>query len=160
MNEKKSGQIFSTPMKTSLYGDKYEKTFFDDKTGGYVVTEKERIKTKGKASKNDYLKYEKEKEMCKLFAKGGHSIVHLNEVSGISSSDVLFDGIKADLKRTKSPSNIFYYAKYAIRKQNAKIVLFQFDGWNSRFNAEIKNLQKENIHGYFIITGKNEIIKY
>ena len=85
--------------------------------------------------------------------------MHLGEQAGISSSDVLFNGNKADLKRTDSETNIVKYAKYASRHQGAKYVLFQFDKWNAKIANAIKELQRMKIHGKFFVTGKESEIK-
>lgn len=137
---------------------KYERTFFDNERGGYLVTEKDRIRFANK-NKQELAKYKKEKNMCLVFAKGGDRIVHLGEQAGISSSDVLFNGNKADLKRTDSETNIVKYAKYASRHQGAKYVLFQFDKWNAKIANAIKELQRMKIHGKFFVTGKESEIK-
>ena len=137
---------------------KYERIFFDNERGGYLVTEKDRIRFANK-NKQELAKYKKEKNMCLVFAKGGDRIVHLGEQAGISSSDVLFNGNKADLKRTDSETNIVKYAKYASRHQGAKYVLFQFDKWNAKIANAIKELQRMKIHGKFFVTGKESEIK-
>lgn len=140
--------------------DAYEKTFFDKRTGGYVVTERQRLAA-AKANKQETAKYQKEKNMCLVFAKDGNKIVHLSEKTGISSADVTCNGAKADLKRTDGYQNIVKYATHAVHKQGAQMVLFQFDSWNARFAKEISNLQKAKIHGKYFITGKeNEIIDF
>lgn len=137
--------------------DTHEKTFFDKHTGGYVVTERERIAA-SKTNKQAAAIYKKEKDMCIVFAKGGNRIVHLHERPGISSTDVTCNGMKADLKRTGSPDQIVKHAKYAIRKQGAKMVLFQFDRLNAKMATAIKELQDLKIHGKYFITGKEDKI--
>lgn len=140
--------------------DVYEKTFFDTTTGGYVVTEKQRLAA-AKTNKQETAKYKKEKDMCLVFAKGGNKIVHLSEVARISSADVTCDGMKADLKRTESANNMIDYAKHARKSQGAKLVLFQFDNWNAKKASALKDIAKLKIHGKYFITGKeDEIIDF
>ena len=64
------------------------------------------------------------------------------------------------LKRTKSTNNIQNYSKYATNNQGAKLVLFQFDIFNGHFANEIKKLQQRGIHGYYFVTGIEEIHKF
>lgn len=144
----------------TLNPNKYEKTFFDKKTGGYVATEKQRLAA-AKANKQEAAKYAKEKAMCLAFAKGGNKIVHLGEVARISSADVTCNGMKADLKRTGSENNMIDYAKHARKSQGAKLVLFQFDKWNAKMASALKEITKLKIHGKYFITGRdNEIIDF
>lgn len=94
--------------------------------------------------------------MCIAFARAGHKLQHLSEVSGISSSDVLFDGVPADLKSTRSHNNMMEYAKWAVRHQGAKIVLFRFEVWTKDISTTLKNIQKMGIHGWYYILGKED----
>ncbi|MDD4848937.1 MAG: hypothetical protein PHR53_09295 [Bacteroidales bacterium] len=143
-----------------LQPDVYIKRFFDTKTGGYVVTDRQRI-TAAKKIKQEGEKYEKERDMSLVFAKGGNKIVHRREVPGVSSADVLFNGLPADLKKTSSYDQIVKYAKYATHKQGAKLVLFQFDKWNAKMASELKKLQELKIHGKYFVTDKeDEIIDF
>lgn len=90
------------------------------------MTEKSRYQS-GMRNKQEKAKYDKEHDMCQTYARAGYRIEHLGETPGVSSPDVMFNGIPADLKRTKGGSNIVKYAKKAIGKQGAKMVLFQFE---------------------------------
>lgn len=142
------------------YGDNWQKSYFDDKTGGYVVTEKQRIISAEK-SKNELAKYQKEVDMCNVLAKSGYRIEHLVEVAGVSSPDVKINEIFADLKRTKGAGNIINYAIKATEKQGAEIVLFQFEEMNAKILGAINALKLRNIKGKYFITGKeDEIISF
>lgn len=99
--------------------------YFDERSGGFVVIHPQR-EEKSKVSKQEIAKFKKERHMAKVFAQSGHHIILLEEVAGKSSSDVLIDGIPADLKSTGSHNNIVKYAKKATREQGAKMVLFEF----------------------------------
>lgn len=134
-------------------GKAYEKTFFDKKTGGYLVTDKKRIEV-AKKNKQEKVKYEKEKDMCLAFARAGHKVQHLSEQSGVSSCDVLFDGIPADLKSTKSHNNIAGYAKHALRSQGASIILFRFDKMDRNIKNELLKLRRKGVHGWFYVKGE------
>ncbi len=137
-----------------------EKTFFDKNSGGYVITDNDRIDA-AKKSKNEMEKYVKEKAMCINFAKDGNIIRHLGEFAGVSSADTLCNGLRADLKATASHNNIVKYAKKAIYKQDSEIVLFEFENFNSDFIAEINKLKNNNIHGMYYIKGESsKIIKF
>ncbi|MEG2219429.1 MAG: hypothetical protein RRY02_07915, partial [Muribaculaceae bacterium] len=106
-------------------------------------------------------KYEKEKNMCINYAKAGYAIRHLGEVSGVSSSDVLCNRVKADLKSTGSHNNILKYAKKAIREQGAKMVLFEFEKMSVQIKTEINKVSKLGIHGmYYIIGREKEIMNF
>lgn len=129
----------------------YEKTFYDEKSKGFVVTEAARLQT-ANLNKQEKQKSDKEKDMCIVFAKAGHKIVRLGEKPRVPSPDVIFDNQKADLKRTGSANNIVKYAVHAIREQGAEQILFQFDTMNRKIFNELKRLRKMGIHGYYFIT--------
>ena len=141
-------------------GGGLSRTYEDKKSGGSVSTEKSRLELANK-SKNEMAKYQKEKEMCEVLAKNGHTVVHLDDTKRSDGSyDILIDGQKADLKRTKSANNILTYAKNAINKQGANKVVFQFDGFNAKMRSAIEDLKKEGIHGYYFVTGKENVVSF
>lgn len=139
------------------YDDKqWKKDFFDNDNGGYLVTEKNRMEA-GARNKQEQAKYEKEHEMCLVFARAGYRIEHLGETPGVSSPDVTINGMPADLKRTKGSGNIVKYARKAVRQQGAEMALFQFDKWNDDFRKQLLILKKEGIKAKYFITGENEV---
>ncbi len=141
-------------------GGGMSKTFEDKKSGGSVSTEKSRLELAHK-SKNEMAKYEKEKAMCEVLAKNGHTVVHLDDTKRSDGSyDILINGQKADLKRTQSANNIVSYARNAVRNQGADKVVFQFDKWNAKVKTAIEDLQKAGIHGYYFVTGKNNVLTF
>ncbi len=141
------------------YNDKqWSKEGFEN-NGGYLVVWSDRKPTE-KASKNERDVYKKESDMCKVFARNGYRMVMLHEKSGVSSPDVLINGIPADLKRTKGVNNIEKYAKKAVRKQGAKLVLIQFDEMNDDVLGKIRKLSSMNIHGKYFITGSDELFVF
>lgn len=112
-------------------------------------------------NKQELKKYEKENYMCKVYARAGHTIRHIERhAAGDGTFDVFIDGRKADLKRTGSTNNIVKYAKHAVREQGAELVLFQFDNFNARFESEIKKLQRRGIHGYYFVTGVETVVDF
>lgn len=135
---------------------KWRKAHFDQANGGYLVTEESR-QAYGNRNKQEKAKYDKEHEMCLTYARAGYRVEHLGETPGVSSPDVLINGIPADLKRTKGGGNIVKYAKKAISKQGAEMVLFQFDEMNADVYKELHQLQQMGIHGKYFVTGEDRI---
>ena len=143
------------------YGKGFIKTYFNRDNGGYVVTDALRKREQGSASKQEIAIYKKEKNMCIVFAKAGHTIVHRSAKSGDLTYDVIIDGQPADLKRTRSHNNMQKYASHATHDQGAKLVLFQFDAFTSEMQRELERLQRRGIHGMYFITGKeNEVVSF
>jgi hypothetical protein len=135
----------------------WTKACFDEKTGGYVVVDKQRIEH-SKASKNEKAKFDKEQAMAMVFAKNGYKIEMLKEIPGVSSPDVAINGMKADLKRVSSHKNIENYAKKATRKQGAEVVLFQFDNETEAIYKELEKLKCMNIKAFYYFTGRDNQI--
>lgn len=135
---------------------KYNKVYFDEKTGGYVVEEKARYE-QGQKSKNAKEVYEKEKNMSIVLAKHGKVVEHLSDASG--GYDIKVNGISADLKKTKGANNLANYAKKATRKQGAKLVVFQIDEASRDVYFELNKLSKKGIHGFYYFTGNTNVLK-
>ena len=160
LNSSEKAQIIAIARKEfNEYGPNWKKEYFDERSGGYVVVDKNRL-SKSQVSKNETAKFEKEFGMTKVFANNGYRIEMLNEISRESSSDVRIDGLFADLKRTSSHNNIVKYAKKATRNQGADIVLFQFDELTPEIRFEINILMKMNIHGKYFVTGSNTLYEF
>jgi phage gp29-like protein len=139
------------------YPKEWQKEFFNDQNGGFVVTNKNRI-SKAKVNKQETSKYKKEFSMAKVFAGSGFRMELLDEIAGISSPDALFNGLKADLKSISSHNNIIRDAKKAIYKQGADVVLFEFTNDTPKIHLEILKLRKMNIKAYYYFTGKENMI--
>lgn len=135
----------------------FKKEFFNNETGGYLVIDKQRI-SKSKINKNETSKFLKEKNISTVYANFGLKIKMLDEVPGVSSSDVLADGVLADLKQTSSHNNILKYVKKANKKQGAKIVLFEFTKETPEILKEIENLKKLKSKAMYYFTGKESVI--
>lgn len=150
-------ELEKTRKQYEAYDEKrWEKEFYDSKNGGYLVTEKKRIEA-GEVNKQEKAKYDKEHKMCEVFAKAGYRVEYWGETSGISSSDVTINGVPADLKRTKGSGNIVKYAKKAVRRQGAKIALFQFDDWDDTFREQLLVLKNLRIKVKYFITDDEQV---
>ena len=149
--------------------EKWEHTYFDEETGGFVVTDRERI-TEGNKSKNNKDVFKNEEEICKFFAKKGFRIEHLAEPRGEKAPDakiirgshglITVDGKLAEIKNTRSKSNIEHYAEYA-KKKGAKIIIFRFTERNSELESAAHKLGRMNIiHGYYYYAGDNSYVEF
>lgn len=141
------------------FDNKWKREFFSDKNGGYLVIHKNRI-TASKINKNELQKFEKEYRMVKNLANSGYRIEMLEEVPRISSPDILFNGIKADLKSVSSHNNIIKYADDAINKQGAEIVVFEFTADTPKIREKIAELKRKGYKSYYYFNSNpNDIVK-
>ena len=120
-----------------------------------MVTSRRRIKEA--LSKKEPEKLEIEHTMCLVFAKSGFKIRHYEDGKSQGSFDVTINNIRADLKKTRSTNNIIRYGKHAIRVQHAEIILVEFERWDNKFRDVVSELSRKGIHGYYFITGKEQI---
>ncbi len=122
--------------------DKWEHSYIDA-SGGYIVTEHERI-AESQVSKQELGVYRKEQDMARDLAKQGHKIVHLAEHNRPVGDryDTLFDGVKADFKSTRSHNNIAKYGKKAFREQGADMVVYRLEEHTEGMLKELKNLKE------------------
>lgn len=122
--------------------DKWEHSYVDA-SGGYVVTEQERI-AEGMINKQGQEVYRKEQAIAKDLAAMGHHIEHLAEKNRPVGEryDTLFDGVKADLKSTRSHNNIAKYGKKAFREQGADMVVYRLEEHTEGMLKELKNLKE------------------
>lgn len=124
-------------------------------TKGKVTTDPERLKQAQK-SKQEMAKFVKEQNMCKVVAKNGHDVRHLDDTKQIDGSyDILIDGRKADLKKTKGSGNIIKYAEYAIRHQKADLIVYEFETKNEKIISKIHELQRKGYKFMYYYTGEN-----
>jgi NAD(P)H-dependent flavin oxidoreductase YrpB (nitropropane dioxygenase family) len=121
---------------------KYRHDYFDKKTGGYLVVEKERI-TQGLRNKQEENKFNKERAMCITLACNGYAVEYLKDTP--KSYDIHLNGIKADLKKTASHNNMLDYAKKAIYKQGAEMVVFEFENNSKKIQEELDKLKRNSI---------------
>ena len=109
-------------------------------------------------SKNEFYKFEKEYNMCKVAVQNGHKVEMLEEVSGVSSCDVLLNGKYAELKSITSVSNVEHRFNHA-KEQGAEIVLFELQTKNEKIVQKINELKKKGLKGYYYINGENILIE-
>ena len=60
--------IQEAKQKYNSYGSEWEKAYFDELSGGYLVVDKNRIEH-SKLSNNEKVKFDKEYTMCIIFAQ-------------------------------------------------------------------------------------------
>jgi len=151
-------EIIKTALqKYNSYGSEWQKAYFDKLSGGYVVVDKQRIEN-SKINNNEKEKFAKEYAMSRVFAQNGYRIEILMERPGFSSSDITINGIMAELKKTSSHNNMLKYAKKAIDKQGAKLVIFEFDKDTKKIQEELDKLKRMNIKVYYYFTGNKQKI--
>jgi hypothetical protein len=123
--------------------------------GGYLVTERNRI-TQAERNKQEKKKFDKEHDMCETLRANGYAVEYFAEKSG--SYDIRINGIAADLKKTASHNNIVDYAKKAVRKQGAEIVVFEFEKMTNKIHEELNKLKKTGIKVLYFTTNNKEVI--
>jgi len=141
--------------KYNLYGNEWEKAYFDKYYGGFVVVSKQRVE-QGNMNKQEKEKYDKEYNMCLTLAKNGYKVEYLMITEG--SFDIYLNGISADLKKTTSHNNILDYAKKAIYKQGAKIVVFEFDTMTGKIRGELNKMKRMGIKVKYFTSENNIVI--
>ncbi len=139
----------------SLPENIWVKTFYDTKTNGYVAIDKRRIPSA--KNSHEVKKFNKERAMCIVAAKNGKRVKMLNEVSGISSNDVLLDNVRVELKQTSSHNNVVKYAKYAIKQQGADMVLFEFTKKTTQISDKILELKRKRFRFLYFYSDEKVI---
>ena len=81
--------------------------------------------------------------MCLILAQNGYKVEYLKIIEG--SFDIYLNGIATDLKKTVSHNNILDYAKKAIYRQRAKMVIFEFEKETIHIKEELKILKTKGI---------------
>ena len=112
---------------------------------------------KANMNKQEMYKFEKEYNMCIILADNGFKVELVEEISGISSTDILLNGIKADLKCiTGGVSNIVGYIKKAINKQGGEAVVLEIPN-ASREYFTVLSEAKRKVKGriFFYVKGEN-----
>ena len=142
--------------KYNSYGNEWEKAYFDEFSGGYVVCHKDHQfdPTIGKFGipRGDY-----EKNASKVLSKYGKRIVLESEISeeGIKTPDGLLNEVKFDIKGIEGSSyRIIKEAISKSSKQGAEIVVFYFHDKNM-FNT---NFVRESYEKY-LINSKSKRVK-
>ena len=132
-----------------------EKAYFNACNGGYLVVNEQRI-TQGNVNKQEKEKYNKEYNMCLTLAKNGYEVEYLKMTEG--SFDIYLNGISADLKKTASHNNVLDYAKKAIYKQGAKLVVFEFEKMTGKIRDELNKLKRMGIKVKYFTSADKIII--
>ena len=134
----------------------WKKKYFDENTGGYLVVEKDRIYQSQK-SKNEKEKFNREQGMNMILARNGHSVEHLYDQEK-EKYDIRLDGINTELKKTGSHNNMVNYAKDAIRKKGANMVVFEFENNTKKIQEELNKLKRLGIKTmYYFSNDKSKI---
>jgi len=145
-------------LKYNSYSEDWLCDYFNHDNGGYLVVDKQRIEH-SKISKNEKEKFSKEYTMSMVFAQNGYKIEMLKERPGFSSSDITIDGVVAELKKTSSHNNIENYAKKAVDKQGAKIILFELEKETVYIKEKLKKLKIRGISiKYYFSNNPNKIM--
>ncbi len=165
--EASSRQVFN-----SYDPNDWEHTYFNGKTGGYVVTDLARIPYDPERNEsNEGKKYRKERDMCIELADFGLGVKHLSEKPGVSSADISVDkgkhtfveinGKTADLKALNNSNNIRREAKDTFEtKKKADLIVFRFGQHDRKIENEIRKLSKKNWHGMYYFKGENELYDF
>ena len=122
----------------------YRADYYSDK-GGLLLTNRKRIE-EGEKNSNELEKFEKEHSMCEVLARGKNNVEYLESVE--KRYDILIDGEAADLKKLSSVNNIHRYASQAVKKQGAKIIVFEFTVETTEIHIKLNDIKK---HGYHCI---------
>lgn len=127
------------------FSREWEKTYFDYQTGGYVVTNKERIES-AEVSNNEREKFQKEQPMAKDLAQQGHKVEHLSDKNRTKGQtyDVNLDGEATDFKSTNGAGNIQSYAKHAIKDQGANTVVFRLESHKPKMKKALQDAKRHS----------------
>lgn len=109
-------------------------------------------------NKNERNKLLKELAMADVLAAHGYRVHLVEEDSRTGSYVALINGIPADFKRTKSHNNIRKYASVAVKKQHAKILVYQFDRDTPAIHLEITYLIQRGYSILYFYRQKTRII--
>lgn len=146
----------------------WERTYYNDKTGGYVVTQRKRIPPEH-VHQNVKDAFMKEQNMCRDLADFGYGVKHLYESPGIGSADVEIsrgnhsfveiNGKTADLKELNNANNIRREAiDTFFKKKKADIIVFKFKTHDRRIENEINKLKRKGWHGIYYYAGGGELV--
>ena len=153
---------------------KWDYTFFDNNTGGYVVTELDRFvevvpDRNGAPISPSERDYQNEKEAAVWFAKRGFQIEHLANPGlhgGNPDANVLRDGanfrvngIKADIKTLDTPKRFTRNVNRARGRNGAEIALVHIktrrtEKYENALKRIIDNhFNDDRLHGYYYFEG-------
>ena len=139
------------------YDSSWERTYFHEETGGFVVTSLMRISEANK-SKNNLTIFFKERRMCIKLSSFGFQIEHLYELPGVSSPDIALrrhgcyvriHGKTAELKQLSSSNKIYREGINARYKKGADLLIIEFTKHTMGILREIGRLTGKGVHGYY-----------
>ena len=142
------------------YDSSWERTFFDERTGGFLVTSLMRIGEAFK-SKNNRLVFLKERQMCIKLATFGFQVEHLYEIPGLSSPDIgirrhgsyaKIRGKTAELKQLSSSNRVYKEGINARYRKKADLLIIEFTKQAPKIAREIGRLSDKGIHGYYFFS--------
>lgn len=107
------------------------------------------------ASKNERAKFAKELLISRVYAQAGAQIIFTPQ--GAGTHDIFYNGIPAEIKRISSHNNILKEAHSALKKQGAKIVLFEFTKETPQIHNKISELKRKGYHGHYFFSGRKTI---
>lgn len=139
----------------------WERTYVSPTDIGFVATQLERI-AEAAASNSERNKFDKEMRMCKVLADNGHDIEYLQGVNRPvgQTYDILFDGIKADLKCvTGGAGNIVKYAKKALTKQGGEAVIFEIPTHDAKYYAALTKARRKCTGRIFFYIADEMVLK-
>lgn len=127
--------------------DDWDKLFFDEKTGGYVVSHK-----KHKYNKQTGLQ---EKQTAKVLAQYGRRVEMCDESGTEKQFDALVDGVPTEFKIMTGPANIQKRASKAA-KQGAENIVYdiQFDNDEKLYKELYDVKRKKILKQIFFVKGK------
>lgn len=134
----------------------YRTDYYSDK-GGLLNTSRKRIE-ESKINSNEREKFAKEHFMCEVLARGKYNVDYLESVEG--RYDILINGEPADLKKLSSENNIRRHASHAVKKQGAKIVVFEFTVETKEIHERLKFLKGKYHCIYFFSRNTNVLYSF
>ena len=156
--ETKEEHIKAARQKYDAYDtSKWKKKYFDNKTGGYLAVEKDRV-LQAKKHDNERDKFNREQGMNMTLARNGYAIEHLDDQK--YGYDIHLNGIKADLKKTGSHNNMVRYAKKAIREQGAEVVVFELENNTKKIQEELDKLKRLDIKVIYYFSNNKSKMHY
>lgn len=161
-------KIIEAELRERYPQERWEHSYISE-SGGYVVTEKERIK-EGKRNSREKKVYEKEMSMARVCADHGYKIEYLKgEGRKIGEThDIMFDGSPADLKSFSGSSSLVKQIKHALAEQGAEVVIVRLEKENE--DKKLTDLDKmmdklmearRKLRGkiFYYIEGENKLIE-
>lgn len=153
--EKNNGNISIGEEKEGL--PKYQRMLDELLKDNTITIHPSRLKEATK-SKNNFQKFQKEYEMCKVAEKNGIKIEM--QAEGGKGYDVTFNGTEAELKSIHSDNNISDRFNHAKEEQGAKLILFELKGNKiESIKRHLLRYKDRNVELYYYVRGEDIIYK-